>query len=202
MSRQWPLQVEIQVAEPSPRVRLMPSVLGTARVPRSGSAAAPPGPPAVSPRRPYSARASYTEPKTLLTRRHVVPARVRRPSEPGGKQVATVRVEEAKPVSPRGTAAFTRSRSLQSITEPEEARRSCSPAGATRVACRPLEARRSQVTPIGGRLVASAAQLRPQVVTAVRKPAATPPSTPGAPRLQPRVKPYVVSKAWKRFGKP
>ena len=72
--------------EPSPRVRLVPS----ARLSRS--AAAPPGPPVVSPR-PYSARA---EPKTLLTRRHVVPARVRRSEK-----------EAKAPVSPR-TAAFTR----------------------------------------------------------------------------------------------
>lgn len=198
-------QVAHSQSESSPRVtRLssqlaMSTVLGNARMSRSGSACAPPGPPVVSPRRqPYSARASYTEPpKTVLsTRRHIVPARARRPSESSSgvapqssrltpSAMKSEKVEEAKngstPLSPRNgqaTSAFCRSRSLQSITEPE--------AGATptRVA-RPAEVstRRSQVTPIGGRLSASASQPTRPIVTSVRPrqggSITTPPATPG-----------------------
>ena len=205
-------QVGLGGNEASPRVtRLgsqlaMSTVLGMARVSRSGSAAAPPGPPMGSPRRqPYSARASY-EPKSSsaaapTTRRHIVPPRVRRPSDAGGSastssrltpasvmkaQEKTVETEvknEAAPLSPRNGAqqtAFCRSRSLQSITEPE--------AGATpsRVT-RPTEAsaRRSQITPIGGRLSPSASQpSRPHVITSVwtsgsRLSTGTTPTTPG-----------------------
>lgn len=186
--------------EPSPRVtRLssqlaMSTVLGMARVSRSGSAAAPPGPPMGSPRRqPYSARASYTEAKTTTmqsvpTRRHIVPPRVRRPSETSGGPVVTatssrltpasvVKAQEktleseakneSAPLSPRNghgqQTAFVRSRSLQSITEPEVG---VTPSRVTR----PTEAsaRRSQITPIGGRLSSSASQpSRPHVVTSV-----------------------------------
>lgn len=186
--------------EPSPRVtRLssqlaMSTVLGMARVSRSGSAAAPPGPPMGSPRRqPYSARASYTEAKTTTmqsvpTRRHIVPPRVRRPSETSGGPVVTatssrltpasvVKAQEktleseakneSAPLSPRNghgqQTAFVRSRSLQSITEPEVG---ATPSRVTR----PTEAsaRRSQITPIGGRLSSSASQpSRPHVVTSV-----------------------------------
>lgn len=186
--------------EPSPRVtRLssqlaMSTVSGMARVSRSGSAAAPPGPPMGSPRRqPYSARASYTEAKTTTmqsvpTRRHIVPPRVRRPSETSGGPVVTatssrltpasvVKAQEktleseakneSAPLSPRNghgqQTAFVRSRSLQSITEPEVG---ATPSRVTR----PTEAsaRRSQITPIGGRLSSSASQpSRPHVVTSV-----------------------------------
>eukprot|EP00435_Cladocopium_sp_Y103_P043706 s312_g12.t1 len=203
--------------EPSPRVtRLssqlaMSTVLGMARVARSGSAAAPPGPPMGSPRRqPYSARASYTEAKTtsmqsVPTRRHIVPPRVRRPSETSGGPAVTVTSSrltpasvvkaqektleseaknESAPLSPRNghgqQTAFVRSRSLQSITEPEVG---ATPSRVTR----PTEAsaRRSQITPIGGRLSSSASQpSRPHVVTSVwmssrLSGAGTTPTTPG-----------------------
>lgn len=201
--------------EASPRVtRLssqlaMSTVLGMARVSRSGSAAAPPGPPMGSPRRqPYSARASYTEAKTTMqsvpTRRHIVPPRVRRPSEAGGPTVtvtssrltpaSVVKAQEktleseakneSTPLSPRNghgqQTAFVRSRSLQSITEPEVG---ATPSRVTR----PTEAsaRRSQITPIGGRLSSSASQpSRPHVVTSVwmssrLSGAGTTPTTPG-----------------------
>lgn len=147
-----------------------------------------------SPRRqPDSARASYTEAKTTTmqsvpTRRHIVPPRVRRPSETSGGPVVTatssrltpasvVKAQEktleseakneSAPLSPRNghgqQTAFVRSRSLQSITEPEVG---ATPSRVTR----PTEAsaRRSQITPIGGRLSSSASQpSRPHVVTSV-----------------------------------
>ncbi|CAJ1451598.1 unnamed protein product [Effrenium voratum] len=168
--------------EPSPRVsRLvshlpMSTVLG-GRASRSGSAAAPPGPPVVtSPRRPYSAR--DTEPKTVLsTRRHIVPA-VRARRSPSREvpvagpafglsrltpAIAVKRLEENQekvpengaPLSPRTCSALCRSRSLHSITEP--------PAQAIGTISTPLRprpeatARRSQITP-SGRLSTSASQ--------------------------------------------
>lgn len=181
--------------EPSPRTRLalgghQPLALSGARPTRSATAVAPPGPPALSPRRsvPYSARGYVDPPKTLLSsRRQIVPAvRARRsPSRevpaPGSKAASAratpvaakavdgnpaevnATAEPLQPESGQSASALYRSRSLHSISEPEVG---VSPPLSTRIARHSetysARLRPAQITPIASRLASSATQLQPR----------------------------------------